>query len=77
MSDQTTTERQQSWLNPIRAADAFEGSEVDHAKVEGLKVKDLYQRKTVFACRSVIAGKGVKPKAFVAVQDSRCVSHRP
>ena len=68
MSEKAITERQQYWLDHIRAAAAFEGSLVEYAKAEGLKVKDLYQWKTVFAHRGVIAGKVDKANAFVSVQ---------
>jgi len=71
MSENTTfTERQQYWLNHIRAADASDGTLVDYAKGEGLKVKDLYQWKTLLARRGVIVGKADKPTAFVAVRES-------
>ncbi len=50
MSD-TITERQQYWLNHIQAADKFDGTRVEYAKAEGLKVKDLYQWKTLLTLR--------------------------
>ena len=37
MSEQTITERQQYWLDHIRAADAFEGSLVKYAKANGIE----------------------------------------
>ena len=70
MSETTITERQQYWLDHIRAANRFEGTLVEYAKGEGLKVKDLYQWKTLLARRGVIARKGDKPKAFVAVRET-------
>ncbi len=42
MSKAVITERQQYWLDHIRAADAFDGTLVEYAKAEGMKVKDLY-----------------------------------
>ena len=44
MSNAELTERQQYWLDYIRAADDFDGTLVEYAKAEGLKFKDLYQR---------------------------------
>jgi hypothetical protein len=62
------SERQQYWLDHILAADKFNGSLVEYANVEGLRVKDLYQWKTLLARRGLIAGKAAKPKAFVPVR---------
>ena len=70
MSENAITERQQYWLKHIRAADRFEGTLVDYAKGEGLKVKDLYQWKTLLARHGVIAAKVDKPNAFVPVQEA-------
>jgi hypothetical protein len=70
MSEKAITERQQYWLNHIRLADASGGTLVDYANSEGLKVKDLYQWKTLLLRRGVISGKADKPKAFVAVRES-------
>ncbi len=55
MSKAVITERQQYWLDHIRAADAFDGTLVEYAKAEGLKVKDLYQWKTVLIRRGFVA----------------------
>ena len=55
MSKAVITERQQYWLDHIRAADAFDGSLVEYAKAEGMKVKDLYQWKTVLIRRGFVA----------------------
>lgn len=70
MSEKAITDRQQYWLDHIRSADASDGTLVEYAKAQGLKVKDLYQWKTLLARRGVIAGKADKPKAFVAVRES-------
>ncbi len=70
MSSEAITDRQQHWLDHILAADKFNGSLVEYAKVEGLKVKDLYQWKTIFARRGVIASKVAKPKAFIPVRET-------
>lgn len=60
------TERQQLWLDHIKAADASDGSLVAYATAHDLKVKDLYQWKTVLARRGLLPGKTRKP-AFVPV----------
>ncbi len=69
MSKTVITERQQYWLDHVQAADTFNGTLVEYAKVEGLKVKDLYQWKTLLTRRGFIAGKMDKPKAFIPVQN--------
>lgn len=61
------TERQQYWLDQIQAGEAFDGTLVEYASAEGLKVKDLYQWKTLLTRRGFIAAKADKPKAFVPV----------
>ncbi len=68
MAKTPITKRQQYWLDQIQAANAFEGTLVDYASAEGLKVKDLYQWKTLLTRRGFIAGNAVKPKAFIPVQ---------
>ena len=60
------TERQQHWLNHIKAADASKGSLVAYAAAHDLKVKDLYQWKTTLARRGLLPGKSAK-RAFVSV----------
>lgn len=60
------TERQQAWLDHIKAADASDGSLVAYAAAHDLKVKDLYQWKTALARRGLLPGKTRKP-AFVPV----------
>lgn len=74
MGETAITERQRYWLDHILAAEAFNGTLVEYARVECLKVKDLYQWKTLLARRGVIAGKADKPKAFVAVRESPAAS---
>lgn len=68
MRETIITERQQYWLDHVQAADAFNGTLVEYAKVEDLKVKDLYQWKTLLTRRGFIVGKAIKPKAFIPVQ---------
>ena len=70
MSNAVITERQQYWLDHIQAADEFEGTLVAYAKAESLKVKDLYQWKTLLARRGIIDGKAAKQKAFVPVRET-------
>ncbi len=72
MSTTDITERQQHWLDHVKAADAFNGTLVEYAKVEGLKVKDLYQWKRMLKKCGFLA----KPltSAFVPVQKAVCAS---
>ncbi len=69
MSKTVITERQQYWLDHVQAADAFNGTLVEYAKVEGLKVKDLYQWKTILTRRRFLACKAKAP-AFVPVREA-------
>ena len=55
-SDTPITQRQQYWLDHIRAAEDFEGSIADYARSEGLKPKELYQWKTLLAKRGLLNG---------------------
>jgi len=66
MSETTITERQQHWLNHIKAADSFDGSVADYARAEGLTPKELYQWKTVLTRRGLLPGKKIRSD-FVAV----------
>jgi hypothetical protein len=68
-SHKPITERQQYWLDHILAADVFNGTLVEYASVEGLKVKDLYQWKTLLSRRGLLPGKK-SSLAFVAVTAS-------
>ena len=70
MAESTITRRQQYWLDHIKAADASDGTLVEYAKAQGMKVKVLYQWKTVLARRGLLAAKKSVP-AFVAVQSSK------
>jgi len=73
MSKTVITERQQYWLDHVEAADAFNRTLVEYAKVEGLKVKDLYQWKTILTRRGFLAGK-VEAPAFVPVRETGTTS---
>ena len=68
MSDTPTTERQQYWLNHIRAAAASDGSIADYARSEGLKPKELCSWKGILARRGLLgdAARGNK-SGFVRV----------
>jgi len=72
---QSVTERQQYWLDHIKAADASDGSLVEYAAAHDLKVKDLYQWKTMLSRRGLLAGRTGK-RAFVSVA-ARPVSVSP
>ncbi len=65
-SHEPITERQQYWLDHILAADGFNGTLVEYARAEGLKVKDLYQWKTLLARRGFLPGHK-KQSAFVPI----------
>ncbi len=67
MSNTAITEREEYWLDHIQATDKHKGTLVEYAKVEGLKVKDLYQWKTLLARRGVLAVNASKP-GFVPVR---------
>lgn len=54
MSDTPITERQQYWLNHIRAAETFDGSIADYARSEGLKPKRLYSWKGILTRRGLM-----------------------
>lgn len=60
MSESTITERQQYWLDQIRAANAFEGSIADYARAEGLTPKELYQWKTILTRRGLLPAKKIR-----------------
>ena len=55
MNDTPITERQQYWLDHIRAAEAFDGSIADYARSEGLKPKELYSWKGILARRDLLS----------------------
>ena len=74
MAESAVTRRQQYWLDHIKAADASDGTLVEYAKAQGMKVKVLYQWKTVLARRGLLAAKKASP-AFVAVQSPRRLSN--
>ena len=50
------TERQQYWLNHIRACDAAGQTSVDYARAQGINVKSLY------SARKALAEKGTVPR---------------
>ncbi|MFK8052508.1 MAG: hypothetical protein AB8F65_06005 [Woeseiaceae bacterium] len=60
------TERQQHWLDHIKAADASDDSLVAYAAAHKLKVKYLYQWKTLLVSRGFLPGKSSK-SSFVPV----------
>ena len=62
----TITKRQQQWLDHINAADASDGSLVAYAAAHKLKVKDLYQWKTVLSRRGLLPKQSAK-SSFVPV----------
>ena len=54
MSNPPITERQQYWLDHIRAAKDFDGSIADYARSEGLTPKVLYSWKGILARRGLL-----------------------
>ena len=60
------TERQQFWLDHIKAAAASNGTLVDYAAARELKVRDLYQWKRKLIGLGLLPGKRGKA-AFVPV----------
>jgi hypothetical protein len=54
--DPSLTERQQYWLQHIRACDAAGKPSVEYARENGIEVSDLY------AARKALADKGALPK---------------
>jgi len=60
MSEATITERQQHWLDHIKAADSFDGSVADYARAEGLTPKELYQWKTILTRRGLLPAKKIR-----------------
>ena len=69
MSNKPITERQQFWLDHLKAADDQGMTLVAYAKDNDLKVKDLYQWKTSLTRRGFWAASTVTKSAdFVAVK---------
>ena len=54
MSETPITERQQYWLDHLRAAEVFDGSIADYARSEHLKPKELYAWKGILARRGLL-----------------------
>jgi hypothetical protein len=54
MGDSSITERQQYWLDPVRAAQAYDGSIADYARSEGLKPKELHSWQGILARRGLL-----------------------
>lgn len=54
MSDVTITERQQYWLDHIRAAAAFDGTLAEYARSAGLTPKELYSWKGILRRRELL-----------------------
>jgi len=67
MSDHTITERQQYWLDHLKAAQDSDSTLVQYAEANSLKVKDLYQWKTALTKRGFWAR---PPSGFVSVSSS-------
>ncbi len=72
MTAKSITERQQYWLDHLKAAEAQSLTLVSYAKANDLKVKDLYQWKTSLTKRGFwmtsTPPKSSKSSGFVAVK---------
>ena len=75
MTAKSITERQQYWLDHLKAAEAQSLTLVSYAKANDLKVKDLYQWKTSLTQRGFWmtptppkSSKSSKSSGFVAVK---------
>ena len=69
MTEKAITDRQQYWLDHLRAAKAQSMTLVSHASANDLKVKDLYQWKTSLTRRGFWAtSTPSKSSGFVAVK---------
>ena len=72
MAKAAITKRQQYWLGHIKAADAGKGTRVEYANTHGLKVKDLYQWKTLLTRRGLLISEAPESKsAFVSIPVTR------
>lgn len=65
MTEKAITERQQHWLNHLKASEEAGSSLADYAKANNLKVKDLYQWKTSLAKRRFLSSPN---SSFVSVK---------
>ena len=85
MNQPSITERQQQWVDHIRATASYEGTIVAYAKANNLKTKDIYQWKTLLTKRGFLPMPKEQPMdEFIPVQpidkaesiDSSSVSSR-
>ncbi len=68
MSDVAITERQQYWLDHIRASSAFDGTLAEYARSTGLKSKELYSWKGILRSRGLLDPPAASsPSGFVRV----------
>ena len=65
MNDKTITERQQYWLNHLKAAEEANITLTKYAEANDLKVKDLYQWKTSLTKRGFWVSQA---SSFIAVK---------
>lgn len=69
MSQPPISERQQFWLEHVQAAVHSDHSQAEYARTHGLKVKDLYQWKTLLTRRGFTFDEQ-PPSGFVSVRSS-------
>jgi len=66
MKNPDTSDRQKYWLAHVKAAEASKGTQAEYARANGIKVKELYQWKTILIRRGLLPAPAEQP-AFVGV----------
>lgn len=66
MTNLDMAERQQYWLEHVRAAEASEGTQADYARANGIKTRELYQWKAVLIRRGLLPAPN-EESSFVSV----------
>jgi len=69
MKNPETSDRQKFWLAHVKAAEASKGTQAEYARANGIKVKELYQWKTVLIRRGLLPS-STGPSAFVGVTET-------
>ncbi len=64
------TERQQFWLDHIRACEASGDTAAQYAKIHDLPVTSLYQRKKEFRKRGLLLAPSCKTPSFAKVRNA-------
>jgi|GEM_PF-5995408 len=69
MKNPDTSDRQKYWLAHVKAAEATKGTQTEYARANGIKVKELYQWKTVLIRRGLLPAP-TGQSAFVGVAET-------